>query len=194
MTDKTDHNFETDALRHAEVGVSTSPVEAWFLREVLPLEAALMGYFSRHWGDKDDVRDMVQDVYVRVCEAAPREIPHPTRPFVFTTARNLLIDKFRSRQVVPLETVGDLEGLFAISDQPGPERTVIARDELRRLQIALDQLSPRYREALVLQKIEGLSRREIAARMGISEETVKAYLAAGLLNISDLFLSGEVEK
>ncbi len=194
MTDKPDHDFGTEALRHLEIGVSASPVEFWFLREVLPLEAALMGYFNRHWVEENDVRDMVQEVYVRVCEAARRETPSPTRPFVFTTARNLLIDRFRSRQVVPLETVGDLEALFAVSDQPGPERTIIARDELRRLQAALDQLAPRHREALVLQKIEGLSRREIAARMGIGEETVKAYLAAGLLALSDLFLNGEVVK
>jgi RNA polymerase sigma-70 factor (ECF subfamily) len=192
VTDRLDHDREHAALQ--QQGVSMSPVEAWFIREVLPLEAALMAYFRRNWRNESDARDLVQDVYVRVCEAAQSEIPRTPRAFVFTTARNLLIDKFRSHQVVPLETVGDVEALSAASDQPGPERSVIARDELRRLQIAFDQLSPRCREALLLKQLEGLSRREIALRMGIGEETVKDYLATGLFALSDLFFGAETTR
>jgi RNA polymerase sigma factor (sigma-70 family) len=57
---------------------------------------------------------------------------------------------------------------------------------LRRLQIALDQLAPRCREAFVLGRIEGLSRREIAARMGISESTVRQHLMQGMRVLADL--------
>ena len=194
MTGKSDHEHGSGAARFVEIGVKSTPVGSWFVREVLPLEAELMAYFGRHWPNKDDVRDMVQDVYVRVCESAAGEFPKSARPFVFATARNLLIDRFRSHQVVPLESVGDLEVLSAASDQPSPEHTVIARDELRRLQVALDQLPPRYREALILQKIQGLPRREIAQRMGVSEETVKSYLADGLFVMANLFLANEREK
>jgi RNA polymerase sigma-70 factor (ECF subfamily) len=124
---------------------------------------------------------------VHVCDAARREMPLNARAFVFTTARNILIDRFRNRQVVPIETVGDVEALAAASDAPGPERDIIARDELRRLQAALDRLAPRCREAVLLKQLEGLSRREIAQRMGIAEETVKDYLAIGLFTLSDIF-------
>ena len=173
--------------------VSADALQAWFLREVLPLEAALTGYFCRNWRNESDVRDLVQDVYVHVCDAARREVPLNTRAFVFTTARNILIDRFRNRQVVPIETVGDVEALAASSEQPGPDRDVISRDELRRLQAALDRLAPRCREAVLLKQLEGLSRREIASRMGISEETVKEYLAIGLFTLSDIFF-GEDSK
>jgi len=148
-----------------------------------------MGYFRRNWRNESDAHDLVQDVYARVCEAAQYELPHTARPFVFTTARNLLIDKFRTHQVIPLEMVGDVE-LFALpSDQPSQERNLIARDELRKLQSAIDKLSPRSREALLLKQLEGLSRREIAARMGISEETVKEYLATAVFALSDIFFA-----
>ena len=39
----------------------------------------------------------------------------------------------------------------------------------------------------MLRQVEGLSRREIATRMGIGEETVKEYLATGLRALSDIF-------
>lgn len=187
MTDTRDHDRERDGARHDGVAVSVDAVQAWFLREVLPLEAALTGYFRRNWRNESDVRDLVQDVYVHVCESARRDIPGNARAFVFITARNILIDKFRTRRVIPIETIGDLEALATASDQPGPDRDVISRDELRRLRQALESLSPRCREVVIYKQLEGLSRREIAARMGISEETVKEYLAIGLFNLSDIF-------
>lgn len=190
MTDTRDHDRDKDGARHDGVVVSIDAVQAWFLREVLPLEAALTGYFRRNWRNESDVRDLVQDVYVHVCESARRDIPGNTRAFVFMTARNLLIDKFRTRRVIPIETVGDLESLAGASDQPGPDRDLISRDELRRLQNALESLSPRCREVVIYKQLEGLSRREIAARMGISEDTVKEYLAIGLFTLSDIFFGG----
>ena len=187
MTDTNDHDRDNAGARLKGLGVSADALQAWFIREVLPLEAALTGYFRRNWRNESDVRDLVQDVFVHVCDAARREFPANTRAFVFTTARNILIDKFRNRQVVPIEMVGDVEALSAASDAPGPDRDVIARDELRRLQGALDRLAPRCREAVLLKQLEGLSRREIAKTMGISEETVKEYLAIGLFTLSDIF-------
>jgi len=166
-------------------------LDAWFLREVLPLEADLIRYFRRNWQNRNDVRDLVQDVYVGIYShfagLPDGELPRNARAFVFTTARNTLIKKFHSLRVVPIDTVGDIENLTAQSDQPSPERAVLARDELRRLQGALDELSPRCREAFVLRQIDGLSRREIAERMGLSDATVREYLAIGLFKLSDLF-------
>jgi hypothetical protein len=41
--------------------VSASDVEAWFLREVLPLETSLMGYFKRNWRNEGNVRNLLID-------------------------------------------------------------------------------------------------------------------------------------
>ncbi len=189
MADRTDYGFGHHRVPSGDVSVESSAVDAWFLREVLPLEGELSGYFRRNWRNESDVRDLIQEVYVRVYAhaGAASELPQKTRAFVFTTARNLLLNKSRDAQVVPLEMVGDVEGLAAASDQPGPDRAVIGRDELRRLQTALDQLAPRCREAILLRQLEGLSRKEIALRMGIGETTVKDYLAVGLFVLSDIF-------
>ena len=61
----------------------------------------------------------------------------------------------------------------------------MAKQELHRLQAALDRLPSRCREAVVLRKIEGLPRKEIAQRMGISEATVAEHLAAGMYVLAD---------
>jgi RNA polymerase sigma factor (sigma-70 family) len=160
-------------------------VEAWFVREVLPLEAILIQFLRRHCRNRNDVADLCQDVYVRVYEKAREQIPERPKSFVLTTARNLLIDRVRKNQVISIQTVADLEALHVAIDEPGPDRVVMARDALRRLQIALDRLPERCREAVVLKKIEGVSAHDIATRMGISENTVNYHLTYGMLALAD---------
>ncbi len=160
--------------------MTASAVEEWFVREVLPLEAALMQFLQHNWRNKSDIADLRQEIYVQVYDAALKEIPDRPKAFIFKTARNLLINRVRQLQIVPIEAAVDVAALDTAVDAPGPEQTAVARDELRRLQTALDHLPPRCREAVILGRVQGLSGREVAARMGISEQAVSAYLINGI--------------
>ncbi len=168
-------------------------LEAWFVREVLPLEAMLMQFLRHNWRDRSDIEDIRQEIYVRVCEAAETEIPKSAKSFVFATARNLLIDLIRKENVVPIEAVADLDSLGIEIDTPLPDRTIMAKDELRKLQTALDKLPPRHREAVVLGRIEGLSGRQIAQRMGIAETTASQHLKLGMHALTDLYLRETID-
>ncbi len=168
-----------------------SDVDRWFTQQVLPLEAALMQFLNRHWHNKSEIADLRQETYVRLLASAQEKIPDHTGQLVFTVARNLLIDRVRRAQIVPIEAGADLEALEIAIDDPGPERAAIARDELRRLQAALDTLPPRCREAFVLGRLEGLTGRQIAARMGIGVATVSEHLANGLAALARAISGGE---
>jgi len=185
MAETTDTSRSAGA-QGSSVTRSTPEARAWFVREVVPLESALMHYLQHNWRDRNAIADLRQEVYARVFEAACEQIPDRPKQFVFATARNLLIDRVRQAQIVPIEVVADFEALEIARDAPGPDRSVIARDELRRLQTALDQLPPRCREAVILRKVDGLSLREIAQRMGIAEKTVKAHLNDGVKALADM--------
>ncbi len=185
MVDRSEAGGDGVVLHTVSGAMNASEVDQWFVREVLPLEATLMHFLRRNWHNTADHADLCQDVYVRVYEAALEQIPAQTKPFVLATARNLLIDHVRREHVISIETVADLDMLGVGADEAQPDRVVMAREELRRLQDALDLLPPRCREAVVLRQVEGLSRREIAQRMSISEETVKRHLAAGACALAD---------
>lgn len=180
MVDRSDRGRRDTDAQMPGAPMNALCVEDWFVREVLPLEGALMQFLNCCLRNPSDAADLRQDVYVRVFEAARKRIPDPVRPFVMTTARNLVIDRIRHAQVVSIETATDLENLAIESDEPGPDRAAMARSELGRLRRALDRLPERCRQAMILRKIEELPRREIAARMGISEATVAEHLAAGM--------------
>jgi RNA polymerase sigma factor (sigma-70 family) len=193
MAEIPDDNLESSRRRGA-AAIPASALKEWFVREVLPLEAALMQYLQHSCRDKNEIADLRQDVYVRVYEAARKQVPVPARPFVFTIARNLLINRVRRERIVTIESVVDLDALDVAIDTPGPDRSAVARDELRRLQVAIDRLPPRCREAVVLGRIEGLSGQEIAARMGISEAAVSKHLAIGMYALANVLYGERSEK
>src|ERR1044072_50302 len=162
MAETTDTTRNDAGRIRPGAAMNTSELDAWFEREVLPLEAALMQYLQHNWRNKSDIADLRQDIYVQVYEAAHKELPESPRAFLFATARHLLIRRMRREQIVPIEAVADFDALGAAIDAPGPESNAIARDELRRLQAALDRLPPRTRQAFVMRQVDGLSHREIA--------------------------------
>ncbi len=165
-------------------------VSAWFLREILPLEASLMGYLRHNWRNESDIADLRQEVYARVLQAAQKGIPDNPRRFVLTCARNLLIDQVRSARVIPIEAVADLEELGVATDAPEPDRWVIARDELRRLKEVLVQLPPRTREAITLVCFESLTCKEVAERMGVTQATASEHLATAVQILTDILYGG----
>ena len=167
-------------------GAPASEVEAWFVLEVLPLEASLMRFLQSSCSNPADVADMRQDVYTNVIAAARQSIPKRTKSFLFTTARNLLIDRVRHERIVSIDTVADLDELGLVAEEPSQERAVVARDELRRVRAAIDRLPPKCRETILLRRVEGLAGREIALRMGISEFAVSHYVDNGMRFLANI--------
>lgn len=169
-------------------GLAMSEVEGWFVREILPLEAVLMGFLRQNWRNSSDIEDLRQDVYARVCESARAGFPDRPRPFLLATARNLLIDRIRHEQIVPIEAGADLDALEVAIDDPSPERIAIAKDVLRRLQTSLDLLTPIQREVILLRRVDGLSRPEIAQRLNLTERMVSEHLAQGMRALAHAYL------
>ena len=117
--------------------MSASEVNAWFVREVLPLEAALMHFLRLSRRNHGDAEDLCQEVYIRIYEAAQKDIPHdPVKPYLFTIARNLLIDRAKRDQVIPIQSMADLDELGIAAGEPAADRAIMARQELMRFEIA----------------------------------------------------------
>ncbi len=190
MAETPESNRENAQARSQGAEMGAPEAKAWFVREVLPLEAALMQFLRHNWRNESDITDIRQDVYMRVFEAACQEIPRAAKAFVFATARNILINRVKHERIVPIESGAELETGTIPSDEPGPDRGIIARDELRRLHDAVDRLPKRCREAFLMRQVQGLSRREIAVRMGIAEKTVKCHLNDAVRTLADI-LYGE---
>ena len=62
--------------------MTSSALVDWFVREVLPLEAALMHYLQQNWCNPHEIADLRQDVYVQVYDAARKQIPLHNVPWL----------------------------------------------------------------------------------------------------------------
>lgn len=161
-------------------GMAERSTDDWFMQNVLPLEPMLTRFLQRNWRNEAEIPDLRQEAYARVYEAACRELPLQVKPFLFQTARNLIIDRLRRLSVVSLETMADMDWLNISDDAPSSEANVAARQELRLLQAGLDDLPPRCRQIVLLCKVEGLSQKEVASRMGVAVDTVENQVAKGM--------------
>jgi RNA polymerase sigma factor (sigma-70 family) len=155
-------------------------LEHWFIHEVVAHEAALMRYLVRVWPNRSEIHDLRQEVYIRVFEAAARGRPYAPKSFLFATARHLIVDRIRRERIVCIEARGDLESLNVFVDQISPEQRASARQELGRLARVFDLLPPRCREVMWMRKVEELSQREVASRLGINEKAVEKQVSRGV--------------
>ncbi|MFZ6694079.1 RNA polymerase sigma factor [Undibacterium sp. SXout20W] len=166
----------------------------WFKYEVLPFEPSLMRMLRKHWGTDDELSDIRQDVYIKIyLYVMQHGTPDVTKALLFTIARNTLIDRFRRTQIVSIVSVSNLEDLDYGSNDLDPERITSAIEELKILQIALDDLPTRCRQVVTLRKLEGLSLREIAQEMKIADGTVEKHLTLGLRALANSLFSQGVD-
>jgi RNA polymerase sigma-70 factor (ECF subfamily) len=166
-------------------------IKRWFIQEVLPLERDLVRFIARHCRDQADVPDIRQEVYERALSGSPVDGPRSSRGYVFMIARNVLIDRARRAKIVSFEQIVDIDTIDRSLDVGAQDRHMTARDELRRAMLGLEQLPPRCREVVRLRKVEGLSIRETAERMGVSHHTVERQLTLGLRALSNFMLGGD---
>lgn len=171
-------------------------LDAWFRQEVLPLEPALMRFLRRNWRDGEDLPDFRQELYASIYDSARKNgRPLHTRAFIFTAARNMLISNMRRLRVIPIDRVANLGELDVSGgvDMLTPERETLGREDLRRLQNALNRLPARCREALWMRRIDGLSQKEVATALGIGERTVEEQMRRAMRHLVVAMLDGPPE-
>lgn len=140
-------------------------------------ERWLRGVIYAVTGRLDLVDDVLQEVWIRVCQqiGSVRE-PQRLRGWLYRVARNAAIDARRGarrREAVPLEAV---EGLVVLPSAGAPPARVM-RSELREnLLRAVEALPALYREPFVLRHLEGWSYARIGEVLGLSVETVETRL------------------
>jgi len=170
--------------------VHDDDLNAWFRREVLPLERALTSYIRRNWRVAEDVIELRQDIYEHALIGAARALPANARAYLYTLARNHLINHAKRARIVSFETIADLDIVDRDLDMFETERALAARDELRHAQAGIDKLPPRCREVMRLRKLDGLSTQEAADALGVSTETIRQQLKYGMKALIDHMMGG----
>jgi RNA polymerase sigma factor (sigma-70 family) len=157
----------------------------WFSENVLPHEVSLRAYLRRRVAGLAEVDDVVQETFLRILRARRGRPIRSIRGFVFSVAQRLVVDAVRSvRRRGIHEPVTENRALNVITEERNAAELVSLRQELELLAEAIDALPRRCREIVILRKLEGLSHREIAERLGLSPETVQVQVGRGMRRCS----------
>jgi RNA polymerase sigma-70 factor (ECF subfamily) len=151
---------------------------------ILPHQAALTRYLKRLCKSPAEVPDLRQEIYIRVCESATKSRPRFPKTFLFTTARNLVIDGVRRERVVSIHYTQDAIFLDRSIDELTPERRLTARQDLQQLTRAFDSLPEKTRSVIWLRRVAGLSQREAAESLGIDEGALEGRMRRGMHSLA----------
>jgi RNA polymerase sigma-70 factor (ECF subfamily) len=136
-------------------------------------------------GHTEDAEDVMQDALLKTYRYVGRITnPEAFRPWLYRTVTNACRMKRRRRvdepaRLLSIDATGgpDGTGPLEVPDSgPRPDQAALDAWLGRRLRRALGELPPQARYIILLRDIEGLSTREVAELMGISDANVKTRL------------------
>lgn len=156
--------------------------QVWFAQHILVHEARLRGYLRRFLRAPSDVADGIQETYARLLSLPDHELHAIRSPhaFLFTAARNLAFEWSRRERLNFREFLPETGVTCVLDEAPSACEQLGVRQELELLGKAIASLPERCREVLILRKLYGVPQKEIAARLGITENTVEKHAANGV--------------
>lgn len=127
--------------------------------------------------------DIMQDAWLRIAlDRSSREPVQNVRAYLYRVTSNLAIDRLRqmqaqSRRLVELDLPEKLG-----SSGPNPDKVIEGREDYAALVNAIRELPDRCRAAFLLYRVKGLSMREVASVLGVSEKTVEKHIAKAMVH------------
>lgn len=153
-----------------------SGLEALFLDN----RPKLLGFLRAH-GAGEAAEDLLQELWIKVSQTQTGPIAQPLS-YLYRAANNLILDRYRAQRQSTLRERDwtDATGATVPGQADGPmgERVLIAREELRAMQAALDAVGARAAAIFRRHRIDGIGQREIAGEFGVSLSTVESDLRA----------------
>ncbi|MCA1674377.1 MAG: sigma-70 family RNA polymerase sigma factor [Actinobacteria bacterium] len=154
------------------------------------LHAPLLGFIARRVPDRATAEDILQDVMLRIHRHAGELKSAPALGgWIHEIARNAITDHYRRavvRRERPTGSEIDLDQPAPTMPEPGPAEL---RTELAAcLDPLLAQLPAIYRDALRLTDLDGLTRADAAARIGLSTSGMKTRVQRARTQLKTLFV------
>jgi RNA polymerase sigma-70 factor (ECF subfamily) len=149
----------------------------------------LLRFFAARTADRDEARDLVQEIFCRLSRKDPGTASTLDRPEAYLTrmAINLLKDRAKAgfRHFLRFHVPAD-EEILPANDQ---QQLLETRDVLNRLEAAMLKLKPLTREIFMAHRLDGLTYAEIAERTGLSVKGVEKHMSKAIAQV-DRCVSG----
>ncbi len=129
----------------------------------------------------DDIEDIVQEAFIKSYEAQLNQEIRYERTYMLKTARNLALNHVTKASAQLNQSMESMDHLPQELVGYSLEKNVESKERFIHFCRATDTLSPDVKRVFLLKKVYGMSQRDIADLVGISESTVEKHVAKGLM-------------
>ncbi len=149
--------------------------------------APLLGYFMRMlWRDREKSEDFLHDLFAKIVRKP--ELFDPNRKFktwLYSVANNMCKNEYK-KQEVRKNTSSGLDGYVSLSDTTANVEKEVHESHFKEMfELNLNQLDNKHREVFQMRHLQGLSIKEIAEILNISDGTVKSRLFYATKNLAE---------
>jgi RNA polymerase sigma-70 factor (ECF subfamily) len=144
--------------------------------------ANLAGFAGSKLYNLDDAKDILHDLFVKLWENRGQiHINSNLQSYLFAMVRHRIVDKIR-KNITREEYAFMLQSLTT-ANQYNIDKQVEAKELRQTIENSMLQLPARVKEIFKLSREEGLSNREIAEKLNLSEQTIKNQISAALKHL-----------
>jgi RNA polymerase sigma factor (sigma-70 family) len=142
----------------------------------------LMKFLRERLPNQEEAEDVAQEVYYRIVRREDLEALEYPKAFVMKIAKNLLIDLARLRSKHFIEVNMQCEDLEAETEeqQYTPEAQLEGEELLKLTELALTELSPKCQAIFIMNRVDGITFRQIAKELNLSQSMVEKYMRQAL--------------
>jgi len=142
-------------------------------------------------GSEDDTKDMLQDIFISLWNNRQTiVIKESFLPYLSRAAHYTIIDQYLfKKKRLTMETS---LALMAEPVEPSVEEDILAADLRQEFEKQLLKMPATVQEVFQLSRGEGLSVKEIAVKMNLSEQTVKNYISMALQSLRAYLKQGDL--
>ncbi|MCC2631068.1 MAG: polymerase sigma factor, sigma-70 family [Candidatus Paceibacter sp.] len=128
--------------------------------------------------------DLVQETFARTWEyiASGKEVKN-IKGFLFKVANNLIIDEYRKKKAVSLETLQEQTGFDAPVNE---HKKTIFSVEVDTVLTHINKLDSKYKDVILMRYVNDYSPKEIAKILGESENAVSVRINRGLKKVQEM--------
>ena len=137
-------------------------------------------YLTRKLGNREVAADLTQETFLRFAQqraAGPATPIVHERSYLYRSAHNLAVDHLHQLRRERTDFVLDSDLAKVPDERPTPEAAASDHGELALVRAAIRELPERTQQVFTLTRIEGLTYRDAAAYLRISESSVQKHLA-----------------
>jgi len=151
-----------------------------FMNNAYQRYAGVLKSFLMRTVDEAEAEDLLHEVYLRLIRCRRLSLIDNVQAFMFTTATNLLRDRWRRANARFAPTLVNFEDCNLTAGAADPAEVVDWQERLERVEKAMAALPPKPRLAFELSRMQDRSYSEIALELDVSVSMIEKHISTAL--------------